>query len=213
MNHTHANRHVHLISLIFFLLTLQSGFSAINGFGNRPYTNARPFRLSYFGYGFSNPGFYLGTEFNVSWLKLETVKCTRGARIDDHQWLLSPQAGYVSLSDKNCAIFGNMELCFRDTHYSGFFVEIFASGGYALTVNSPAPGVPGSRESGRNVNAANGLSGAFMPGAGFGSGFNFQKVNSKDVPLILDFRVLSSSISRGGPLFNPSFQAGIIYGF
>jgi len=206
--------------LFILLTTISTTLFAAGGFGKNPYhSDPHPFRLYYFGYNVTSPGFGLGPEFNLSWTKMERSKCTHGVRVSDRQLVLAPQLGMFMNESNSMSVFGNLELSYKLTFNSGMVFELFGAGGYAQMLESPESVPSGSADpsSGHKSvepEAATEATSGFMPEAGLGLGYNFQKMNGKDFPLTINFRGMATSV--GAPslsALSPALTAGITYDF
>ncbi len=201
---------------IIFLLTLTTAVFAGNGLGRSPYHHdPHPFRLYYFGYDITNPGFGLGPELNLSWTKMEKSKCSHGARVSDRQLLLAPQIGMFRNESNTLSLFGDLELDYRVTFHGGFTFEVFGAGGYAQVLESADPNADTESSVNKsqpvsNVEAKSG----FMPQAGLGFGYNFQKLNGRNIPFALNFRTIATTVDVSDfSSIVPTLQAGFTYDF
>ncbi len=201
--------------ILIFLLALTS--ISFAGISKNPYhKEPHPFRLYYFGYDLSNPGFGFGPEFIVAWTKMEKSKCTHSARVSDRQLILAPQLGMFVNESNTISAFGNLELDYRMTFHGGFTFEIFGAGGYAQMLESAETVTPPAQESTGNKFqpvTAEAKSG-FMPQAGLGFGYNFQKLNGKNIPFALNMRTFATSVGvSDASSIVPAFTAGFTYDF
>lgn len=203
-------------SVIFIILLALTTIS-FAGSGKSPYKKEpRPFRLYYFGYDLTNPGFGFGPEFIVAWTKMEKSKCTHSARVSDRQLILAPQLGMFVNESNTISAFGNLELDYRMTFHGGFTFEIFGAGGYAQMLESNETAAPPAQEStGNKIQPSTSpAKSGFMPQAGLGFGYNFQKMNGKNIPFALNMRTLATSVGvSDGTSVVPAFTAGFTYDF
>ncbi len=195
---------------IFLLISTFSAFAG-NDMSKTPYHNdPNPIRVYYFGYNLVKPGFGIGTELNLLWTKMEKSGC-KGSRISDRKILFVPNIGMFQNEANAGSVYGNLELDYRITYRGGITFEVFGAAGYAQMlskedVNSnPDPST-------KTVLSTESHSG-FMPEAGIGLGYDFQKINGKDFPLAINFRALATSTNISAMDIFPSFQTGLIYSF
>ena len=195
------------------LLSVSASLYAGDGnYRNSPYGHdPNPIRVYYFGYDLTNPGFGIGTEINLSWTKMEKSGC-KGSRISDRQFMMIPNLGMFTNEAGSQSIFGNLEFAYAVTYRHGLTLEVFGAGGYAQMLSEL------SNDQNDNSKITNGTPSetaysGFMPSAGMGVGFDFQKINGKDFPLELNFRGLATSTNIGESIITPAFQTGLIYSF
>lgn len=200
-----------LVIGILSLLLVSSTVSAENGFGKSPYRkDHNPINLYYFGYNMVNPGFAIGTEVNLSWTKMEKSGC-KGTSVSDRKLTMVPTIGMFQNEATTMSVFGNLEFNYGVTYKKGLTLSIFAAPGYAQMLSeAPATSPVDNAKSGiLNEEAKSG----FMPIAGVGVGFDFQKINGKDFPLEITLRGLATSTDIANLSIFPSFQTGLTYSF
>jgi hypothetical protein len=197
-------------TLLVFLsfLMLQAAYSQDGGFGKERRGRANPFRVYYFGYDLQNPGIYLGPELNFLWTKHEKVQCETGLKVVEKKLLFVPHFGAVFFQNTRLNVFAGLEIDYHVTYHKGGIFEIFSSLAYAQRFGNGVD--PMSESALDDVLMAS--RGYLMPGFGIGTGYDFHKMDSK-IPLMLNFRVLSSSLQPSESFFNPGFQVGFTYGF
>lgn len=195
-----------LFSLLFFSF---SSF-AENSNSKSPYHNdPSPLRAYYFGYNMVHPGFGLGTELNLLWTKMEKSGC-RGSKISDRQLLFVPNLGMFQNEQNTYSAFGNLEINYAVTYKHGLTLEIFGAAGYAQML-SEGDAIPTDLPSNKMISTE--AHSGFMPEAGVGFGYDFQKMSGKDFPLALNFRALATSTNVADMEIFPSFMAGVTYDF
>lgn len=180
---------------------------------NSPYGHdPNPVRVYYFGYDVTRPGFGLGTEINLSWTKMEKSGC-KGSRVSDRQFRMIPNLGMFQNEAGTQSLFGNLEFNYGFTYRHGLTIEFFGAGGYAQMLSELSNGgADNQKTSGTTPDESPAHSG-FMPQAGVGIGYDFQKLSGKDFPLELNFRALATSTNIAESEILPALQAGLIYSF
>lgn len=186
--------------------TLSAAGPAGSPYGHDP----RPVRLYYYGYDLSSPGFGLGMEVNLSWTKMEKTGC-KGARVSDRQFRMIPNLGMYANEAGSQSVFGNLEFNYGITYRHGLTLEWFGAAGYAQNLGEISTADANNQKSTGTPETLT-YSG-FMPMAGMGVGFDFQRINGKDFPLELNFRGLASSVNVADMEIKPGFQAGLTYSF
>lgn len=194
------------------ILLVIAGTTTLSAAGPRsPYGHdPRPLRLYYYGYDLSNPGFGLGMEVNLSWTKMEKSGC-KGSRVSDRQFRMIPNIGMFSNETGAQSVFGNLEFNYGVTYRHGLTLEWFGAAGYAQNLGEISGTDTNNQKNSTGVETPT-YSG-FMPMAGMGIGYDFQKLNGKDFPLELNFRGLASSVNITEVDIKPGFQAGLTYSF
>ena len=194
------------IVLLTFTLTSFAG----TNYSKSPYnSDPNPLRVYYFGYNMVHPGFGLGTELNLVWTKMEKTGC-KGSRISDRQLLFVPNLGMFQNEQNSASAFGNLEINYVVTYKGGLTLEIFGAAGYAQILNKSEAI---STDSPTNKMISTEAHSGFMPEAGVGFGYDFQKSSGKDFPLSLNFRALATSTNIVGMDIFPSFTTGLTYDF
>ncbi|MEZ5013875.1 MAG: hypothetical protein R2794_06250 [Chitinophagales bacterium] len=197
------------VIVLAMALLLSANLFAAGGASRSPYHHdPKPWRLYYFGYSVDKAGFGIGPEINLSWVKMEKSGC-RGARISDRQFVMIPNIGGFQNEQNTFSLYGNLEFNYNVTYHRGFTVEVFAAAGYAQVLTNTESPVD-QPLIGKEVDAA---TSGFMPEAGIGFGYDFQKLNGKDLPLAMNFRMLATSTDIANMAIVPAFQAGLIYDF
>ncbi|MBK7038529.1 MAG: hypothetical protein IPI31_16440 [Bacteroidetes bacterium] len=207
-----TTNHTHLRSIFALILISTLSFSAFagNNFGKSPYHNdPNPIRVYYFGYNMMKPGFGIGTELNLLWTKMEKTGC-KGSRISDRKLLFVPNLGMFQNEANSSSVYGNLEIDYKVTFRGGVTFEMFGAAGYAQMLSKEESSNPDAVSKG--VLSTEAHSG-FMPEAGLGIGYDFQKVSGKDFPLAINFRALATSTNIAEMDIFPSFQTGLIYSF
>lgn len=193
------------------LLLVSTTVSAGNGFGKSPYRkDHNPINLYYFGYNVVNPGFAIGTEVNLSWTKMEKSGC-KGSRISDRQFVMIPTIGMFQNEASTLSVFGDLEFNYSVTYRHGLTLSIFGAPGYAQMLEEGPATAPVDNAKG-SILSSEAHSG-FMPMAGAGIGYDFQKINGKDFPLEITLRGLATSTDIANLSIFPSFQTGLTYSF
>lgn len=208
-----TTNHVYLRSIFSLILISTLSFSAFagNNFGKSPYNNdPNPIRVYYFGYNLMKPGFGIGTELNLLWTKMEKSGC-KGSKISDRKILFVPNIGLFQNEANSASVYGNLELDYKVTFRGGVTFEVFGAAGYAQMLSKEDPNSNPDAVS-KGVLSTEARSG-FMPEAGLGIGYDFQKINGKDFPLAINFRALATSTNIADMDIFPSFQTGLIYSF
>ncbi len=198
------------VSAFLFLTIFSIPVFAGSGNSGSPYHKEHnPIHAGYFGYGLVKPGFAVGSEIGLLWTKVEKGGC-RGAKVSDRHITFIPTIGAFQNEENTVSVFGNVELNFQVTYRHGFTFEVFGAPGYAQML-SGAENVNKIDNTGAII--TNEAHSGFMPWAGIGMGYDFQKLNGKDCPLELDFRGLATTTDFANMDILPAFQAGIIYNF
>jgi len=200
------------MSMLFLMLAGSSmyagGPAKHSPYGNDP----NPMRVYYFGYDMASPGFGLGTEINLSWTKMERSGC-KGARVSDRQFRMIPNLGMFGNEAGAMSLFGNLEFNYGVTYRHGLTLEVFGAAGYAQNLGEFSSNDDNSTQKSSNATEEATSYSGFMPQAGAGIGFDFQKINGKDFPLELNLRGLATSVNVAEQVITPAFQAGLIYSF
>jgi hypothetical protein len=149
---------------------------------------------------------------------MEKSRCKTGVRVSDRQLLLAPQLGMFRNEAGTLSAFGNLELDYRLTFHGGFTLEFFGAAGYAQMLESSDPNTTANPESSASKSPQTAeietAKSGFMPQAGIGIGYNFQKMNGRDIPFAINFRGLASSVDvANSSMIKPGFQAGFTYSF
>ncbi|MFI5172550.1 MAG: hypothetical protein ACHQFW_09170 [Chitinophagales bacterium] len=202
----------HLKIVLGFFLLLSVSFSAFasNNSSKSPYhSDPNPLKVYYFGYNMVHPGFGFGTELKLVWTKMEKTGC-RGSRISDRQLLFVPNLGMFENEQNSFSAFGNLEINYAVTYNHGLTLEIFGAAGYAQMLSE---GEAVNIDSPNNKMISTEAHSGFMPEAGVGFGYDFQKLNGKDFPLALNFRGMATSTNIAELGIYPSFTAGLTYDF
>lgn len=198
--------------LLAFVLFVASGSAMAAAPKGNPYgRDPNPIRVYYYGYDITNPGFGLGTEINLSWTKMEKSGC-RGSRVSDRQFRMIPNIGMFANEAESQSVFGNLEFNYGITFRHGLTIEFFGAAGYAQNLGEINTNGNDNSKTSAPADGEVSYSG-FMPQAGFGAGFDFQKINGKDFPLELNIRGLASSTNISEMSIKPGIQAGLIYSF
>lgn len=207
----HRSLHTKIFSTLFALISFTTLATAGSAPSHSPYGDTHnPVRIYYFGYNMMSPGFSLGTEVNLLWTKMERGGC-KGARISDRQLTFIPTIGMFQNEATTLSVFGDLELNYTVTYRGGITLEIFGAPGYAQML-SKGDQTSAKDTSSRTLLSTDAHSG-FMPMAGAGIGYDFQKLNGKDCPLEINFRGMATSTDIADLSIFPSFQAGLIYNF
>ena len=198
----------------FFTLTLLVStvtVASANDFtAKSPYKkDHNPLSFYYFGYNVIQPGFALGTHVNLSWTKMEKAGC-RGSKISDRQFVMIPTIGMFQNEASTLSVYGALEFNFNVTFSKGFTMQFFGAPGYAQMLSGEE--TVSQDNSTNRVLSTNAHSG-FMPTAGAGIGYDFQKLNGKDFPLEISLRGLATSTDINNLSIFPSFQTGFTYSF
>ena len=199
------------LSLLGLLLSLTTASFAATGGSKSPYhKDHNPLSFYYFGYNTINPGFTLGTHINLSWTKMEKAGC-RGSKISDRQFVMIPTIGMFQNEANTLSAYGALEFNFNITFSKGLTMQFFGAPGYAQMLSGDET-IGGNDNANSRVLSTTAHSG-FMPTAGAGLGYNFQKMNGKDCPLAISFRGMATSVDVADLAIFPSFQTGITYSF
>ncbi len=189
-------------------LMLQGVYGQTGGFGKEPRGRANPFRVYYFGYDLQHPGIYMGPELNFLWTKHEKVQCETGIKVVEKKLLFVPHFGAIFFQNTRLNVFAGLEIDYHVTYDKGGIFEIFSSLAYTQRFGNGIDPMSKLDLDDMLMNSR----GYLMPGFGLGTGYDFHK-NGGNLPLMLNFRVLSSSVQVSDNFFNPAFQVGFTYGF
>jgi len=203
-----------IVSFVTVALLLSAGTHAFagNSIAGSPYhKDHNPLSFYYFGYNVIQPGFALGTQINLSWTKMEKAGC-RGSKISDRQFAMIPTIGMFMNEASTLSVFGALEFNYNLTFSKGLTLQFFGAPGYAQMLSGEESVNTGTDNSTNRVLSTDAHSG-FMPWAGAGIGYDFQKLNGKDFPLEIAFRSLATSTNVKDLSIFPSFQTGITYSF
>ncbi len=211
MSFTTNQSHIRYFLTLILIFSASFSVFAGNSNGKSPYNNTpNPIRVYYFGYNLMKPGFGIGTELNMLWTKMEKTGC-KGSRISDRKLLFVPNIGMFQNEANTTSVYGNLEFDYKLTYRGGLTFEMFAAAGYAQMLSKEDPN-SNPDVIGNGVLSTEARSG-FMPEAGIGFGYDFQKLNGKDFPLAINLRALATSTNIADMDIFPSFQTGLIYSF
>jgi hypothetical protein len=199
------------LSFLVLLLSVTTASFAGNAPGKSPYhKDHNPLSFYYFGYNTIKPGFAIGTHVNLSWTKMEKAGC-KGSKISDRQFAMIPTVGMFQNEANTLSAFGALEFNYNVTFSKGFTLQFFGAPGYAQML-SGEESISGTDNSNNRMLSTDAHSG-FMPMAGAGIGYDFQKLNGKDCPLKISLRGMATSTEIAEMSIFPSFQSGITYSF
>lgn len=198
-------KNIHKCLIICFLISSFTIHAQNPGFGKEQRGNPNPFRVFYFGYNLNNPGIMMGPEYDFLWTKTDKITCATGMKYIDKRLLFCPQFGFFTNLDNSFSLFANIEIDYQIVYDRGWIFEMFVSPGYALGFGDGTTPIRDEEIETIFEDAR----GSFMSQIGFGTGYNFHKLQKADMSINL--RVLSASAAISESFFLPAFQLGITY--